>query len=79
MRITAKDLRRLLDSDAQQPNLVLREGRIEVVAAAALPAGALQVVSRDALVGQLGGQHASDRALEEIAARLDTQVSNLGG
>jgi hypothetical protein len=79
MRITAQDLRRLLDSGAQHPNLVLHEGRTEVVAAEELPPGVLQVLSRDALVGQLGGQDATDHALEEIAARLDTEVSNLGG
>jgi hypothetical protein len=83
MRITAQDLRRLLDSDAQQPDLVLHEGTVEVVAAAELQseryAGVLQVVSRDALVEQLGGTDVSDLALKEMAARLDTEVSNLGG
>lgn len=83
MRITAQDLQELLDSDVVEPNLVLQEGGMRVVAAAELESGrdpgVLQVVSRDQLVRQLGGQDVTDRALQEMAARLDTEVSNLGG
>ena len=63
--------------------LVVVGGRASVVQPAQLDddafRGALQVITRAELVGQLGGDLLSDRALTEQAAILDSAVSELGG
>ncbi|BBY58568.1 hypothetical protein [Mycolicibacterium sarraceniae] len=41
--------------------------------------GALQVITRDELLEQAGGEQLSDRELAEHAAALDMAVSELGG
>ena len=41
--------------------------------------GALQVITRDELLEQAGGEQLSDRELAEQAAALDMAVSELGG
>jgi hypothetical protein len=80
--ITADNVRRLLASDTDTV-LVLVEGRVEVVGRAALDSyayrGALQVITRDELLEQAGGEQLSDRDLAEQAAALDMAVSELGG
>ena len=80
--ITADNVRRLLASETDAV-LVLVEGRIEVVDPAALDTdeyrGALQVITRDELIEQAGGEQLSDRELLEQAAALDMAVAEIGG
>jgi hypothetical protein len=80
--ITADNLRRLLASETDTV-LILIEGRIEVVDPAALDTdeyrGALQVITRDELIEQAGGEQLSDRELLEQAAALEMAVDELGG
>ncbi len=80
--ITADNVRRLLASDTDTV-LVVVEGRVEVVDQAELDSdayrGALQVITRDELVEQAGGEQLSDRELTEQAAALDMAVAELGG
>ncbi len=80
--IGAGDVRRLLDADTDAV-LVLIEGRVDVVDPAALDTdgyrGALQVITRAELVGQVGGELPSEREILEQAAALDSAVSELGG
>lgn len=80
--ITADNVRRLLASESDAV-LVLVEGRIKVVDPAELDGddyrGALQVITREELIEQAGGDQLSDRELLEQAAALDTAVAELGG
>ena len=80
--ITADNVRRLLASETDAV-LVLVEGRIDVVDPAALDTdeyrGALQVITRDELIEQAGGEQLSDRELLEQAAALEMAVAELGG
>jgi hypothetical protein len=80
--ITADNVRRLLASETDTV-LILVEGRIEVVEPAALDtdeySGALQVITREELIEQAGGEQLSDRELVEQAAALDMAVAELGG
>jgi hypothetical protein len=80
--ITADNVRRLLASETDAV-LVLVEGRIDVVDPAALDTdeyrGALQVITRDELIEQAGGEQLSDRELLEQAAALDMAVAEIGG
>jgi hypothetical protein len=80
--ITADNVRRLLASEMDAV-LVLVEGRIDVVDPAALDTdeyrGALQVITRDELIEQAGGEQLSDRELLEQAVALDMAVAELGG
>lgn len=85
MDISADDVRRLLgSSEADDPVLVLIEGRLEIVPAAELTSGkyrgALRVASRDEIIERTGGgEAASDRELDDQARALNTAVRNLGG
>lgn len=80
--ITADNVRRLLASETDAV-LVLVEGRIDVIDPAALDTdeyrGALQVITRDELIEQAGGEELSDRELLEQAVALDMAVAELGG
>lgn len=83
MTISADDLRRLLTADADAL-LVLIEGRAEVIPREALDddafRGALEVISRDALLERTGGAtDLDDAGLAAQAAALDTEVTELGG
>jgi hypothetical protein len=83
MIVTPDDVKRLLQDDDPEAVLVLIEGRTEVIRQRETDSpqyrGALQVVSRDELVKQVGGTELSDHDLAEQAARLDATVSELGG
>lgn len=80
--ITADNVRQLLDSEIDTV-LVLIEGRVDVIDPAALDTddyrGALQVITREELIEQAGGEQLSDRELVEQAAALDMAVAELGG
>ncbi|EHB55213.1 hypothetical protein MycrhDRAFT_2407 [Mycolicibacterium rhodesiae JS60] len=80
--ITADNVRQLLDSQSDTV-LVLVEGRVDVIDAAELDTddyrGALQVITREELIEQAGGEQLSDRELVEQAAALDMAVAELGG
>ena len=79
--ITADNVRQLLASDADTV-LILVEGRIHVVDPAALDTdeyrGALQVITRDELIGRVGDEPLSDHELVEQADVLDMTVAELG-
>ncbi|SEH64408.1 hypothetical protein SAMN04489835_2389 [Mycolicibacterium rutilum] len=80
--ISADDVRVLMGSEEKNAVLVVIEGRVEVIGAGRLASpdyrGALEVVSREDLVGRIG-ESPSDREIEEQAAQLDTAVTELGG
>jgi hypothetical protein len=80
--ISTDDVRRLLQAEGKDAVLVVIEGRAEVISGGQLESeqyrGALEVVTRDDLVGRVGAQP-SDRELEEQASTLDAEVSQLGG
>lgn len=82
MTISTDDVRRLLQADDHDAVLVLVEGRTEVIGAAALASekyrGALEVISREDLLGRVGAD-VSERVLTEQASILDSAVSELGG
>ncbi|RJL22725.1 hypothetical protein [Bailinhaonella thermotolerans] len=81
--ISAEDVRRLLESGEPEPTLVLLEGRAQVVARRDLEAepyrGALVVASRDDVAAGWDPAEVSDDELNQLAQRLDTAVSDLGG
>jgi hypothetical protein len=83
MTISADDVRRLLQDEHPDAVLVLIEGRSEVIGQSEVDSpqyrGALQVISRDDLLQQIGGKDLSDRLIEEQATILDTTVNELGG
>jgi hypothetical protein len=80
--ITADNVRQLLAGHTDSV-LVLVEGRVSVIDPAALDTeeyrGALQVITRDELVEQAGGEQLSERELLEQAAALEMAVDELGG
>jgi hypothetical protein len=78
MTITAAHVRRLLDAgpDAQ---LVVREGRADVVPGGRPGDGALAVLSGADLRARLEGHEPSEEMLAELALRLDETVGQLGG
>lgn len=80
--ISTDDVRRLLEIDDDDAVLVVIEGRAEVIAAGELESeqyrGALEVLRRDDLVDRIGTEP-SERELQEQAATLDAEVSELGG
>jgi hypothetical protein len=82
MTISTDDVRRLLQTDAQDSVLVLVEGRTEVIAAGQLDSdrfrGALEVISRDDLAKRLPDAP-SDHDIAEQAALLDAAVNEMGG
>ena len=77
--ITADRLRALFDSDLPDPQLVVVEGQARVVAPGAAEDQGLVVASRRELLDQLGGTPPSGKALDDLAAALESAVSNLGG
>ncbi|QIJ61105.1 hypothetical protein [Streptomyces sp. JB150] len=80
--ITSEHVKALLESDADEPVLVVVAGAAAVVPASALTderwRGAAEVISREDLVARLDTDDASGRDLEAIAARLDVAVTQLG-
>jgi len=76
--ITAQHLRELFDSDLPDPHLVVTAGEARVTDGAGEDAG-LVVASRANLLDQHGGRRPEGVALDELAARLDTAVTGLGG
>lgn len=82
MTVKARDLRELLSSQLPDPNLVLIEGRLEVVPVDDLDAdryrGALLLLSRSELLGRGVDETSSDEELERQAATISTAVNDLG-
>jgi hypothetical protein len=83
MTVKASDLRELLTSDLPDPNLVLIEGRLEVVQVDDLDTdrfrGAMLLVSRAELLARGVDETSSDDELERQAATVSTAVDELGG
>ncbi|MEV8439401.1 hypothetical protein AB0425_18655 [Actinosynnema sp. NPDC051121] len=83
MTVKARDLRALLTSDLPDPNLVLIEGRLEVVQEDDLDTdrlrGAMLLLSRDELLARGVDEDSPDGELERQAATISTAVDELGG
>ncbi len=83
MTISSDDVRRLLTAADPDAQLVLVEGRTEVISAAQRNSdefrGALEVISREKLIEQAGTDELSEHEMAEQAASLDAAISNLGG
>lgn len=83
MTVKASDLRELLASDLPDPNLVLIEGRIEVVQVDDLDTdafrGAMLLLSRAELLARGVDEDSPDTELERQAATISTAVNELGG
>ncbi|MFE9746140.1 hypothetical protein ACFYOT_14630 [Saccharothrix saharensis] len=83
MTVKASDLRELLTSDLPDPNLVLVEGRIEVVQVDDLDTddfrGAMLLLSRAELLARGVDEDSPDAELERQAATISTAVNELGG
>lgn len=79
--LTPDRLRELLSAEAPDPRLVQVEGRILVVddSTAGSEPGAVDLVSRDDLVGMLGTDAPSEDALRNTAGALRAVVENRGG
>lgn len=82
--ITRNHVQQLLDRPEEDARLVVVAGEALVVSADSLDEdryrGALEVTSRHAIADQLSPEAADSLpALEEIAARLDTELTQLGG
>jgi NADH dehydrogenase len=82
MAIESKDVRRLLDAD-DDAVLILLEGRTAVIDGGALDdeahRGALRIISRAELLKRAGGGDLSEAQVDQQAAELDVEVSELGG
>ena len=82
MMISSDDVEKLLEAGPSAV-LVLIEGRAEVIGSDELDTdeylGALEVISRVTLLERTGGIELTDHELEEQAAVLDAEVSELGG
>jgi hypothetical protein len=80
--ITRKHVEALLRSPVPDPMLVVVAGRVMIAAAAELDAdpyrGAMEIISREDLVTQLGSDVPPEHHLDEVAARLDAMVTQLG-
>jgi hypothetical protein len=79
MAITADRLRELFDSDLPDPQLVVVEGRAEVVPGSAPEDQGLVVATRRELLDRFGGTAPAGRALDDLASSLQTSVDTLGG
>ncbi|WP_367131424.1 hypothetical protein [Saccharothrix sp. HUAS TT1] len=83
MTVEASDLRELLTSDLPDPNLVLVEGRLEVVKVDDLDTddyrGAMLLLSRAELLARGVDETSTDDELERQAAAVSTAVNELGG
>ena len=82
--ITQDHVRQLLDRPDGDARLVVVEGEALVVSAGSLSEeryrGALEITSRQDLADRLGSDAAGSLpALEEVASRLDAEVTQLGG
>jgi hypothetical protein len=81
--IEPADVQRLLESDVDEPVLVLLGGKAQVVPDAARDdaefRGALRIVSRGELQSMSGVEEASEPELERLAVVLSDVVDNLGG
>jgi hypothetical protein len=81
MTITQQDVQRLMDADMDDPVLVLLEGHTLVLSSGDLESdkyrGALQVASKSDIEKQSGALSEQER--RELAARLDTEVTQRGG
>jgi hypothetical protein len=82
MTVKASHLRELLGSQLPDPNLVLIEGRLEVVPVDLLDAdhyrGALLLLSRSELLARGVDETSPDDELERQAATISTAVNDLG-
>jgi NADH dehydrogenase len=82
MMISSDDVAQLLEAGPDAV-LVLIEGRAEVIGSDELDTGdylgALEVISRSALLDRTGGTDLTEHELGEQAANLDAAVSDLGG
>jgi hypothetical protein len=80
--VEAADVRRLLDSDREDPVLVLVRGRAEVIAAGEQDTdeyrGALLITSRRTLLEQAGNQRDSLPDEEHLATTLSEMADRLG-
>ncbi|MEU4444434.1 hypothetical protein AB0K14_11675 [Actinosynnema sp. NPDC050801] len=83
MTVKARDLRELLTSDLPDPNLVLIEGRLEIVQVDDLDTdrfrGAMLLLSRAELLARGVDENSPDQELERQAAAVSTAVDELGG
>ena len=83
MTVKASDLRELLTSDLPDPNLVLIEGRLEVVQVDDLDTdplrGAMLLLSRAELLARGVDENSPDDELERQASAVSTAVNELGG
>lgn len=81
--IEPSDVRQLLESDLDDPVLVLLAGKPRVVADSARDddefRGAMRIVSRDELVSMSGVHEAAEPDLERLAVVLSDTVDKLGG
>jgi len=76
--ITADHLTWLFDSELPDPHLVVTGGDTRVVDRPAEGDG-LVVASRADLLAEHGGRAPEGEALDQLAARLDTAVTGMGG
>jgi hypothetical protein len=79
MTTMVENVQRLLNSDLDDPHLVLLEGELRVVAGPEGHAGALVVTSRAAVLEENGGTAPTGTKLESVASGLQTAVDTLGG
>jgi len=83
MIVGRSDVRQLLESHDPDCSLVLYRGRTSLVTAQDLAAdrypGALQIVTRREALGMLGHDDPTEREIDELAATLDTAMSEMGG
>ncbi|MHA6626047.1 hypothetical protein ACU61A_11485 [Pseudonocardia sichuanensis] len=79
MAITAEHLTQLFDSDLADPHLVVTAGETRVVDGPAEEGDGLVVASRADLLAARGGRRPEGETLDELAARLDTAVTGMGG
>lgn len=82
MMISSDTVKNLLEAGPDAV-MVLIEGRAEVIGTDDLDTdgyrGALEVISRKALLDRTGGADLTEHELAEQAATLDATVSELGG
>lgn len=80
--ITEEHVRDLLRSRADDPTLVVVQGRARVVPAAELDSddyrGAIEVVSAEDLGRRIGARPPSDQDITTLARTLDAAVAELG-
>ncbi|WP_219414554.1 hypothetical protein [Pseudonocardia nigra] len=79
MTIAAEHLTQLFDSDLPDPQLVVEAGEARVVSGSAGEQQGLVVASRADLLEESGGRAPSGEALDQLAARLDSAVTSMGG